>query len=312
MKNLRRKLPSGNALFFFEAAARTGNFTKAAEELYVTQPAVSRMLARMEEHMGVRLFERVHGRISLTENGQILYRKVSDGFRGIESAIHEIESRSTGIETVTLSVSTAFTTHWLMPRMSRLHKEFPKVDLRFQLVSGKIGGPVDDVDLGMRFVNGNEVDKFSALVMPELLMLVCSPSYRDQAAENGRDTLINLSEAERDWHSRFPGFQKKGDHLANTLTFSDYAIVIQAALQSHGIALGWLNVVSHWMLDGALIPVVQEVSLTGRTCQLIRPTHKPLRPVVSKIRDWIIEEARADLVAIGKMYPALKLESAVH
>ena len=145
--------------------------------------------------------------------------------------------------------------------------------------------------------------------MPEMLMLVCSPSYRNHSAENGRDTLINLSEAERDWHSRFPGFQKKGEHSTNTLTFSDYAIVIQAALLGSGIALGWLNVVSHWMLDGALIPVVQEVSLTGRTCQLIRPTHKPLRPVVSEIRDWIIAEAQADLSTIGKMYPALMLET---
>src|SRR3989442_35309 len=177
MPNLRRKLPSANALFVFEAAARCGNFTKAAAELYVTQPAVSRMLARMEEHMGVQLFERLSGGIVLTENGQILYRKISEGFRGIETAIQEIEARATGTETVTLSVSTAFTTHWLMPRMARLHKEFPSVDLRFQLISGKIGGPVDDVDLGMRFVDGDQVDSHAAMVMPEILLPVCSPSY---------------------------------------------------------------------------------------------------------------------------------------
>lgn len=170
MPNLRRKLPSANALFVFEAAARCGNFTRAAQELYVSQPAVSRMLARMEDHIGVRLFERVHGGIELTESGKILYHKISEGFSGIESAIREIEARATGIETVTLSVSTGFTTHWLMPRMSRLNQAFPSVDLRFQLISGRIGGPLVDVDLGMRFLHDEEIDEYAVLVMPEMLL----------------------------------------------------------------------------------------------------------------------------------------------
>src|SRR6195952_3849733 len=180
MPNLRKKLPSANALFVFEAAARCGNFTRAAQELYVSQPAVSRMLARMEDHLGVRLFERVRGGIELTENVRILYRKISEGFSGIEGAIREIEARATGVESVTLSVSTAFTTHWLMPRLNRLNLAFPSVDLRFQLISGRIGGPLVDVDLGMRFMTTKEIDKNSVLVMPEILLPVCNPRYHDQ------------------------------------------------------------------------------------------------------------------------------------
>jgi DNA-binding transcriptional LysR family regulator len=95
MPNLRRKLPSANALFVFEAAARCGNFTRAAQELYVSQPAVSRMLARMEEYLGVQLFERVRGGLELTENGRILYDQVSAGFERIEAAVRGIEARST-------------------------------------------------------------------------------------------------------------------------------------------------------------------------------------------------------------------------
>src|SRR5258708_32010432 len=110
MPNLRKKLPSANALFVFEAAARCGNFTRAAQELYVSQPAVSRMLARMEDHIGVRPFERVHGGIELTENGTILYRKISEGFIRFENPIPENEPRATGVGSVTPSVSTALTT----------------------------------------------------------------------------------------------------------------------------------------------------------------------------------------------------------
>ncbi|MGY3368637.1 DNA-binding transcriptional LysR family regulator [Bradyrhizobium sp. GM2.4] len=131
-------LPSSNALFVFDAAARNGSFTAAAAELNVTQPAVSRMLGQFEDHLGVRLFDRKAGRAVLTEEGELLYRRVLEGFRSIESGLVEIERRRKGTETVTLSVSSAFTTHWLMPRIDKLQKQFPQVDLRFQLISGAL------------------------------------------------------------------------------------------------------------------------------------------------------------------------------
>ncbi len=311
MPNLRRKLPSANALFVFEAAARCGNFTRAAQELYVSQPAVSRMLARMEDHIGVRLFERVRGGIELTESGRILYRKIAEGFNGIESAIREIEARATGVETVTLSVSTAFTTHWLMPRMSRLHETFPSVDIRFQLISGRIGGPLGDVDLGMRFLREVELDENSVAIMPETLLPVCNRAYRDAAAastgsEHG-DTVMVMDEGERGWHNRFKAFAEHGRQVSGVLSFSDYAIVVQAALLGQGIALGWLNVLSHWLTQGALVPAEEELIATSRLCCLVWPASRPLRPVVAQMRDWLIEEMRAELSTLDLMYPKLGL-----
>jgi len=143
MPDLRRMLPSSNALFVFDAAARNGSFTAAAAELNVTQPAVSRMLGRFEEYLGVRLFDRTAGGATLTEEGELLYRRVTDGFRSIESGLIEIDRRRRGTETVTLSVSSAFTTHWLMPRIDKLQRAFPSVDLRFQLISGSLRGAVE-------------------------------------------------------------------------------------------------------------------------------------------------------------------------
>jgi DNA-binding transcriptional LysR family regulator len=311
MPNLRRKLPSANALFVFEAAARCGNFTRAAQELYVTQPAVSRMLARMEDHLGVRLFERVHGGIELTEHGKILYRKISEGFSGIEGAIREIEARQSGLETVTLSVSTGFTTHWLMPRMSRLNEAFPSVDLRFQLISGRIGGPLGDVDLGMRFLHEGEVDEHSVLLMPETLLPVCNPGYHQsaqtEAGRNHGDTIIVMDDEERGWHDRFASFAANGRRVAAMLSFNDYAIVLQAALLGQGVALGWLSVVSHWLAQGAMLPAEEELLMTNRRCCLLWPSNRPLRPIVAKVRDWLIEEMRADLRIVDRKYPNLAL-----
>lgn len=315
MSYLRKTLPSMNALFVFEAAARRGNFSKAAEELNVTQPAVSRMLARLEDRLCVALFQRTPTGLVLTEDGQLLYQRISDGFRGIETAVREIEARRTGTETVTLSVSTAFTTHWLMPRMNKLQREFPSVDLRFQLLAGPLGGQVDDVDLGMRFVDGDDARHQAVLIMPEILLPICSPAYReemtkpDDRSDLGAKTIINLNKAQPDWSSLFSfgAGASKAAVAANSLIFSDYAIVVQAALLGQGVALGWVNVVSHWLRTGSLVPAASDVIVTGRLCHLVNSRDRPVRSATADIRDWIIEETRADVAAIDRMYPALQL-----
>ncbi|WP_201766427.1 LysR family transcriptional regulator [Litchfieldella anticariensis] len=244
MPTLRRQLPSANALFVFESAARCGNFTKAAAELGVTQPAVSRMLSLLEEYLEAKLFVRTPAGTVLTENGEILYQGVVDGFRNIEAAIQEIRARSTGLETVTLSVSTAFTTHWLMPRMHKLQEQFPSLDLRFQLISGSVKGSVDDVDLGVRFVSGEDVHHQAALILPEILLPVCSPAYREQhlqeTTSENTTTLISLSDSRINWFEHFPQFHQETHGTAHSLVFSDYAVVLQAALLGQGVAVGRL------------------------------------------------------------------------
>lgn len=307
MSNLRRKLPSSSSLFVFEAAARCGSFTRAADELCVSQPAVSRMLSRLEEHLGVQLFERVRGGARLTESGSILFRRVQEGFSTIESAISEIEARATGIETVTLSVSTAFTTHWLIPRMRRFSERFPTVDMRYQLMSGRIGGPLVDVDLGMRFLEAGSLKATDSMVVPEIVLPLCNPQYlADVVQGKGKKhlpTLISMDNQDRGWAADFetPG------RADNALVFSDYAVVVQAALLGQGIALGWLNVVSNSLCKGELVPASNGVRVLSRRCCLVVPGNRPVSPVVEQVRDWIIEEMRADLRAIDALYPHLGL-----
>ncbi|HKS12034.1 MAG TPA: LysR family transcriptional regulator [Pseudomonas sp.] len=303
MPNLRRKLPSSSSLFVFEAAARCGSFTRAADELCVSQPAVSRMLSRLEERLGVQLFERMRGGARLTESGSLLFRRVQEGFSTIESAISEIEARATGTETVTLSVSTAFTTHWLMPRMSRFNQRFPSVDMRYQLISGRIGGPLVDVDLGMRFIDAGSLKATDTLVLPEIILPVCNRQYHTEVFDRGAmATLISMDTQDRVWTSalQLPG---RSD---SALVFSDYAVVVQAALLGQGMAQGWLNVVSHWLGRGELVPAGAP-RITSRCCCLVVPAGRPARPVVEAVRGWIIEEMHADIARVEALFPELGL-----
>ena len=303
-------LSSSNALFVFEAAARSGSFTRAAAELNVTQPAVSRMIGRFEEYLGVRLFDRAARGAVLTEEGELLYRRIADGFRSIEAGFRDLEQRRGGAETVTLSVSSAFTTHWLMPRIDRFQRSFPTVDLRFQLIAGSLRGPVENVDLGMRFVAAEDAGAPSALVMREVMLPVCSPGYRATGAAADGNTIIHLSDAPGDWPDRYPPFETGRQGPPKTIAFSDYALVVQAALLGQGIAFGWITVVAHALIAGALVPASDRLTRGARVCELMAPRNRPVRPVVEAIRAWIVAELRADIETIDRRHPGLGLMGA--
>jgi len=318
MSKLRRTLPSMNGLFTFEAAARCGNFSKAAEELNVTPAAVSRMIARLESHLDVTLFMRGANGVELTQSGQLLFEAIAHGFSAIENALREIEDRHCGVETVSLSLSTCFTTHWMMPRMAAFKKQFPTVDLRFQLIMGALAGSVNDVDLGMRFVNGSDAQHEATFIMPEILIPICSPSYQQSHGLDGDganrlpDTVINLGEAQPDWSSLFVPIVEgvNEENYINSMIFSDYAIVVQAALLGQGVALGWLSVVAHWLRHRGLVPAREQVMQTGRQCHFVRQRDKPIRPIVTQVRDWLIAELHDDVAAVAALYPKLQLDPA--
>lgn len=306
MTKLRRQIPSLNALHAFEAAGRLLNFSRASEELNVTPAAVSRTMQRLEGFIGTLLFQRAGTGVALTDNGKLLYEATRRAVSQIESALIEIEDRGKGADTVTLSVSTAFTTHWLMPRMSAFKAAFPQVDLRFQLLMGPLTGPVDDVDLGMRFLTGKDSQHRTFPIMPEVMVPVCSPAYRAARDPAGRgETVIKLSSGEP--LSPYDLLEGVGPDQPTPMLFSDYSIVLQAALLGQGLCWGWLNVVGHWMGEGRLVPLGPRSHVTPRQCCLLQMADRPLRPVVEQVRGWIVAELRADYQRVQGLYPGLAM-----
>jgi DNA-binding transcriptional LysR family regulator len=120
-----------------------------------------------------------------------------------------------------------------------------------------------------------------------------------------------MDDEERGWHARFAAFANETRRAAGVLSFNDYAIVVQAALLGQGLALGWVNVVMHWLAQRALVPAVDELLVTNRLCCLSWAPGRPLRPIVAEVRDWLIAEMRADLAAVDSAYPALGLAAAL-
>ena len=294
---LRKLLPSPNAIFMFEAAARHLNFTVAAREFNVTQSAVSRMIARLESHLDVKLFIRSPTGIELTDEGRMLYGAVGSGFQQIEIALDDIRARQGEAGTVTLSLSSAFAMHWFMPRFDRFQASFPGIDLRFQLVRGEPSGPVEDVDLAIRYNQPPNAEQQSWELMEEVVLPVCSPAYLaehgslDDCADLGRHTLAHLSGSIRiPWQRYLAHFDYPQPAGSRSLTFSDYTLVIQSAIKGRGMALGWWHVVAHELLQKGLVKGGRHELRTGDHYYLVATARRPLRKPAILVRDWLLNE----------------------
>ena len=141
MASLRKALPPVNSLVVFESAARHLNFTHAAEELGVTQAAVSRQIHLLEEHLGAPLFERLPRRLKLTKDGERFWRAVSSGLDHIAGAATDIR-RAHAASEVTIATSVTFASYWLMARLMEFRSRHPAVEIRLVAASPVRRSPV--------------------------------------------------------------------------------------------------------------------------------------------------------------------------
>jgi len=301
MSQLRRLLPSANALLVFEAAARLLSFTKAAAELSVTQSAVSRMISRFESHIGLALFLRHPTGLALTDDGRQLFNAVASSLQRVELTLEDLLARKSGKSTVTLSVSSAFAMHWFMPRMADFQDRFPTIDLRFQLVRSEPLGPVLDVDFGVRYDTPDDESHLRWPLMEEEVLPVCNPAYLethgslDDCHDLSRHTLVHLSGSVRiPWSRYLAEFGYPPVTGSRSLTFSDYTLVIQAGVSGRGIALGWWHVIARDLISRNLAPASRNVLRTGRAYYITATASRPLREPAAQVRDWLLAEMQAE------------------
>ncbi len=310
MSQLRRLLPSLNTLVAFEAVVRCGTFASAARELGVTSPAVSRTIGRLELHLGLPLFRRTPSGAILTKDGDELFSGISRSFGEIEGTLVRLKQRSRSIrKPITLSVSSAFATHWFMPRLAQFQSSFPEEEVQFELIGGPLGGPAGHVDIAMRFDHRAEPDEQVRALMPELLLPISAPDFQIQKSTMEElfpaiTQMITLNAAHPDSVRLFAPSQLRPD--AKELRFSDYSLVVQAALLGQGIALGWLNVVSQLLVQRKLVPASMTLLSTKRQCQLV--TRRNASRIVDRVCEWLVSEYKDDAQSLSAIYPQLGIK----
>src|ERR1700730_1586366 len=175
MSNRRYSLPQVAFFQGFEAAARNLSFTKAAEELFITQSAVSRQIKALEDQLGVMLFERRPRALVLTEHGQALYRVTVDVLERLQAGIDQLKTASRTRQ-LSITTTTGFASLWLIPRLQRFTGLHPDIDVRISATSDALNLERSLVDLAIRYCPPETAPEGATRLFGEEVLRVCSPS----------------------------------------------------------------------------------------------------------------------------------------
>jgi len=257
-------LPSFTHLLAFDAAGRLGTFTRAAAELRVTQPAISRRVAALEAYLGAVLFDRQTKPPQLTAPGQKLFEALRSGLSRLETVVQELRA-SAGDRSITISAGPGFAAFWLIPRLPQLQAAFPELTLR--VLSGNHSDDATQGDLHIRWGDGRWPGLATAKILGEKVYVVGSPAYlRNRTVPlplreiRAARLLHLLDDAPRwyDWSTWFEALGAPLRHPVRGLDFDSYANLAGAALAGHGLALCWDGLLDQYLASGALLRVSRD------------------------------------------------------
>jgi LysR family transcriptional regulator, glycine cleavage system transcriptional activator len=248
-------------LVVFEAAARLGRFVAAARELGMSQAAVSQHMAMLEAEIGTALFTRGHRGVVLTATGEALRLAVEDGLRTLQAGVTAAR-RLRKKRTLQVLTDFGFAAWWLMPRIDRFSDVGPDVELRLTTTQSDSLADDPDFDLAILFGAGDWPGRRAERLFQEEIYPVCSPGYLGgrpvpAPAEIARMRLLHLGapSAQRwfTWNDWFSAMKLPPVSRAQDLTFNNYQLLLQAALQGQGVGLGWAPLIDAMVESGVLL-----------------------------------------------------------
>lgn len=295
MIDYRRGLPPLGALVVFEAAARRQSFTRAAEDMGVTQAAVSRQIRALEDALGLSLFERTHRGIALTAQGRLLSATMSESLGQIAATVDRI-AEGARREELTVAATVAFARFWLLPRLAQYREANPGTRLVLLAQDSDADLSRDDADAAIRYGGGGWKDGRVSVLFTDSVYPVCSPGYlaarsAPTCVDDLRDHALISAHPRRadwlDWEGWFAAFGLAGSRFDTPLTCNSYVDAVQAAMVGEGIALGWHRLVAPLVAEGSLIRVTPEIWQTREGYHLILDRQRRQRPAVQRFVGWL-------------------------
>ncbi|PSJ40626.1 LysR substrate-binding domain-containing protein [Allosphingosinicella deserti] len=299
-----RRLPPLSALRAFESAARLGSFKKAATELGVTPTAISHQIRSLEEHSGLRLFERRPRRVVLTEDGAQLLPVLERGFDSFEAIFAQLTGNERRAR-VSISATTAFTAKWLVPRVAGFQRDHPAIDLQLHASERPLDLAAEGIDLAVRYGDGSFAGLETEAMFDDHFVPVASPDLRITGPESLRTVpLIHFAwarahPADPIWERWFAAAGIASTPPLSQLRFSDESHAIQAAVAGQGLALLSRHLVREDLIAGRLVQPFGP-DMPGRTYHLVRDKRRPPSAAIAAVIEWLRGEAqrsRADFEA---------------
>jgi LysR family glycine cleavage system transcriptional activator len=293
-----RRLPPLNGLKAFEAAARSESFTRAAEELSVTQGAVSHQVKALETTLGLKLFHRERQRLILTEAGRDYLAVIRDALDQIAAGTERLLQRQeSGV--LTVSTSPDFAAKWLVNRLGRFAEKFPEVDLRVSAATHYVDFVRDDVDVAIRHGDGNWPGLDVQRLYSERLFPVCSPKLvtgRNRItnpADLLKFPLLRLEDA-KNWTRLFEAAGVKAA-VAPGPVLNRASMLIDAAIDGQGIALARTALAAWDLVNGRLVRPIEVSLRMANTYWFVCSKTVSKIPKVAAFRNWVFEEAAEDV-----------------
>jgi len=301
-----RKLPPLSAIRVFEAAARHEHFTAAADELGMTQAAVSYQIRALEDRVGARLFERSKGRVKLTDLGRRLLGPLTDAFDRMDAAFATVRADDENM--LSISTTSTFANTWLAWRIGGFQMEHPQLAVRLDANNALIDFTSSDFDVAIRAGEGEWPGVHATRLFQIDYTPICSPRFLDQwkAEHDGRDLepadLVGLPlvSANDPWLDRW--LKERGIEVPERAPQPGVLLDSQtaegtAAMAGRGIAMLTPFFWRYDLTEGRLVRLFRETSSRGWGYWLVYPEHRRQSPKIKRFCEWLLPTARADYEA---------------
>ncbi|KGH29653.1 MULTISPECIES: LysR family transcriptional regulator [Comamonas] len=282
-----------NALRMFDAAARHLSLTRAAQELHVTQAAVSQHIRNLEERLGKPLFRRLPRGLALTDEGQALWPVVAQSFERIEQSLQQVaEPRPR--EILTVGVVGTFAIGWLIPRLSQFQQLHPYIDLRLLTNNNRVDLAGEGLDAAVRFGDGAWHGTHAQMLLRAPLSPMCPPMLAQQLrepADLARQTLLR-SYRTQEWEGWFAGLDQAAP-LARGAMFDSSLTLAEAAAQGAGVALLPARMFEHMLQQGRLVrPFAHEVDTGAYWLTYLKS--RQASSALQTFRQWLMTQLQTD------------------
>jgi LysR family glycine cleavage system transcriptional activator len=300
MRN-RNALPALDLLVGFEAAARHLSFTKAGEELFLTQSAVSRQIKELEDQLGAALFHRRHRALALTESGQQFYAASAQVLTAMRAATERLRAQAGRRRPLSVTTTASFAALWLIPRLAGFTRDHPGVDVRITAETRVQDLERDGFDLALRHGPASLAGPNAVRLFGEKVFPVCSPKLLkktplEKPADLRRHILLQYDDPDGrhpwlHWKTWLEVERIADLRPAGTLSFSGYEQIIPAALAGHGVALGRSPLVKDLLASRELVAPFKSQADPARAYFAIVSKTAASRPEVGAFVEWLKTEA---------------------
>src|SRR5215831_6171791 len=290
-----RRLPQLSALRAFEAAARHVSFTRAAQELCVTQGAVSHQVKGLESELGIKFFNRERQRLTITGAGQEYLAVVRDALDRIATGTERLVQRQTS-GMLTVSTSPDFASKWLVHRLGRFAEVHPEIDLRVSATMHHVDFAREDVDIAVRHGDGHWPGLHVTRLCTEHLFAVCSPRLASDLRQP-RDVLklplLHLDERAA-WSAWFDAAGVTGVDAIHGPMLNRASMLIDAAVDGHGIALARTTLAAWDLINKRLVRPFPIALPLSKLYWIVCPKVTASLPKLVAFRDWLLAQASED------------------